>query len=191
MGVDNAEITVAGPEIPILDGSARPWVTAVRRVGLQELDSDPKVIELDSPVTLETPESWYVAAPSDSLSVTCVTHFAHPLLGTEAVSIRLDPDRYETDIAPARTFGFESEVQALLDAGLAKGGTLDNALIIHEDRFSDALRVPQECLRHKTLDLLGDLSLIGARLRASITAIKPSHRANVEFAALLAKHAPK
>jgi len=187
LNVDNVEIGVTGPEIPILDGSARPWVEALKRTGIQELEASPSVISLNAPVTLETTESWYIATPAERLAITCVTNFDHPLLGTEAVSLEVDPDHYETEIAPARTFGFAFEVQALLDAGLARGGSLDNALIIHEDRFSDELRVPQECLRHKTLDLLGDLSLIGARLRASITAIKPSHRANVEFAALLAR----
>jgi UDP-3-O-[3-hydroxymyristoyl] N-acetylglucosamine deacetylase len=115
-----------------------------------------------------------------------VTEFDHPLLGIQTFTLHHDPQAYAEQVAPARTFGFAEEVEALLAVGLAQGGTLENALLIYPDRFSDSERVPQECLRHKALDLLGDLSLIGRRLQAALTAIKPGHRANTAFAALLA-----
>src|SRR2546430_2744411 len=135
---------------------------------------------------MEVGASWYAAVPSDKLSVLCVTDFKHPLLGTQAVYCSNGPEEYASQIAPARTFGFRSEVDALVASGLALGGTLDNAFVIDEDCFSVALRFPEECTRHKIVDVIGDLSLAGRRISAAITAIKPSHYGNVLFAARLA-----
>lgn len=186
LSIDNAEIAIEGPEVPILDGSARPWVEAIQTAGICEQEAPARVLTLDAPISLRTEGSWLVATPADAFTLTCVTEFDHPLLGTQTATFRHSPQVYAEQIAPARTFGFAEEVEALLAAGLAQGGTFENALVIYPDRFSDAERVPQECLRHKALDLLGDLSLIGRRLQAAVTAIKPGHRANTAFAALLA-----
>jgi UDP-3-O-[3-hydroxymyristoyl] N-acetylglucosamine deacetylase len=187
LGVDNAEIVVEGPEIPILDGSALPWVGALLGAGIKEMLAEGRAPGLSAPVVLRDGDSWLVAAPAGSFSVTCVTQFDHPLLGTQAATFSADPARYAAEIAPARTFGFAAEVEALRKAGLARGGSLDNALIVYGDHFSDALRVPDECLRHKALDLLGDLSLAGGRIHAAVTAIKPGHRINTAFAAMLSE----
>lgn len=189
--VDNARIEVEGPELPILDGSALPWVEAIQSVGIAPQKAQGRPLTLTRTVALREGDSWLVATPSDRFTLTCVTHFDHPLLGTQADTFEDDPARYAAGIAPARTFGFFAEVQALLEAGLARGGTLENALIIYEDRFSLPLRVPDECLRHKALDLWGDLSLAGSRLCAAVTAIRPGHRANVAFAALLCREAQR
>lgn len=183
--VDNCDIAVDGPELPILDGSALPWVKAILDAGIAELDERVYPLRLTHPVVLNMDSTWIAACPSDSYSITCVTHFDHPMLRTDIFTYSGDPSDYRRDLAPARTFGFAEEVEALLQAGLARGGSLDNALIIHRDRFSDALRVPQEWLRHKTVDLIGDLSLVGSRFHAVVTAIRPSHHANVAFAARL------
>jgi UDP-3-O-[3-hydroxymyristoyl] N-acetylglucosamine deacetylase len=187
--ITNAEIEVEGPEIPILDGSARLWVKGLKTAGIEEFNSCAPALRLNEPVALQTGDSWYIAVPSDDLFVTCVTHFDHPLLGTETITFVGSPDHYEQEIAPARTFGFSSEVEALRAAGLARGGSLDNALIVHHDKFSHKLRLPNECARHKLLDLLGDLSLTGERLCANVTAIKPSHQGNTAFANLLSNYA--
>ena len=186
MEIDNVEIEVDGPELPILDGSALPWVEAIRAAGVVELPDPGQELLLTDPVALRDGESWIVAAPAAELSFLVVTDFDHPLLGTQAVNAASDAEWYAQEIAPARTFGFEHEVDALIAAGLARGGTLQNALIIHPDRFSSPLRMPQECARHKLLDLMGDLALVGCRLRAAITAIKPGHRINTAFAKALA-----
>jgi UDP-3-O-[3-hydroxymyristoyl] N-acetylglucosamine deacetylase len=187
--ITNVEIEVEGPEIPILDGSAQLWVKGLKAAGIVELGVCAPTLRLSEPVALQTGDSWYIAVPSEELGVTCVTHFDHPLLGTETITYVESPDHYENEIAPARTFGFSSEVEALLAAGLARGGSLDNALIIQHDRFSHKLRLPHECARHKLMDLLGDLSLTGERLCASVTAIKPSHQGNTAFATLLSNYA--
>jgi UDP-3-O-[3-hydroxymyristoyl] N-acetylglucosamine deacetylase len=185
-GIDNAEIEVEGEEIPILDGSAREWVSAIEASGIAELGKPVVMHILTKPVALQVEDSWMVASPSDEFKITCVSRFDHPMLGTEVVTYRHNPRHYAEQVAPARTFGFIEEVEALRAAGLARGGSIENALIVFPDRFSSALRLPHECNRHKLLDLIGDLSLTGRRFRASITAVKPSHKANVEFARTLA-----
>lgn len=186
LGIDNAEIAIEGPEVPILDGSARPWVEAIQAAGICQQEEPARVLRLEAPVSLRIEESWLVAIPATTFTLTCVTEFDHPLLGIQTATFRHDPQLYAEQIAPARTFGFAEEVKALQAAGLAQGGTFENALVIYPDHFSDVERLPQECLRHKALDLFGDLSLIGRRLQAAVTAIKPGHRANTAFAALLA-----
>ena len=186
--VDNAEIVVDGAEIPILDGSARPWVEALESAGVVELDEPVRIAGLTAPVVLSSGESWLIAIPSDAYTITCVTSFDHALLGTEVVTYRQSPQAFVSEVAPARTFGFIEEVEALLSSGLAQGGSLENALIVYPDRFSGELRIPHECSRHKLMDVIGDLSLTGVRIHATITAVKPSHRANVEFARLLTQN---
>jgi UDP-3-O-[3-hydroxymyristoyl] N-acetylglucosamine deacetylase len=187
LGVDNAEISVTGPEIPILDGSGLPWVEQIRAAGVEPQMENARPLVLRETIALRDGDSWLVAVPAERFSLTCVTHFDHPLLGTSAATFGDEPDDYARDIAPSRTFGFIHEVEALRAAGLAQGGSLDNALVIYEDRFSSPLRVPEEWLRHKALDLYGDLSLAGGPIQAAITAIMPGHRINAAFAALLAE----
>lgn len=184
--VDNAEIGVIGPEIPILDGSGLPWVEHILAAGIEDLAANRRYLRLSETVALRDAGSWLVAVPADNFSITCVTHFDHPLLGTTVGAFGDDPEQYASQIAPSRTFGFIHEVEALQKAGLVQGGSLDNALVIYEDRFSTPLRVPDEWMRHKALDLVGDLSLAGGPVRAAITAILPGHRINANFAALIA-----
>jgi UDP-3-O-[3-hydroxymyristoyl] N-acetylglucosamine deacetylase len=185
MGIDNAEVVVTGPEIPILDGSGLPWVELVRAHGIAAHTSPCRDLMLRETVALRDGESWLVAVPAPRFSLTCVTSFDHPMLGTTVETFGGGTKEYAAQIAPSRTFGFIHEVEALRAAGLAQGGSIDNALVIYEDRFSSPLRVPNEWLRHKALDLYGDLSLAGGLPRASVTAIMPGHRINTKFAALL------
>lgn len=185
--IDNVEIEVFGSEAPILDGSALPWVNALQSAGIVPVGEDAEPIRPLSPIWLRDGDSWLIATPADEFSLTCIIEFDHPLLGTQAATFVADPQVFAAEIAPARTFGFAKEVEALYAAGLAKGGSLENALIIYDDHFSDDLRVPDECLRHKLLDLWGDLFLAGGRIQAAITAIKPGHRINAAFAAKLAQ----
>lgn len=185
--IDNCTVEVEGPELPILDGSALQWVEMLNSAGISQSDEPPKLLALDAPVSTRTGESWLTAVPADDLQLTVVTEWNHPLLGRECTHTQVTPESYTKLIAPARTFGFIEEVRQLLDNGLALGGTLDNALVIYPDRFSSPLRLPMECNRHKILDLLGDLALAGGRIQGSITAILPSHKANVEMAAALAQ----
>jgi UDP-3-O-[3-hydroxymyristoyl] N-acetylglucosamine deacetylase len=184
--IDNAEIEVSGPEIPALDGSALPWVEAFLGAGIAVLGEAVSPLRPTRTLALRDGDSWLTATPSNTFSLTCVTEFEHPLLGTQAATYNADPSVFAREIAPARTFGFAAEIDALRAAGLARGATLDNALVIYNDRFSDELRVPEECLRHKLLDLWGDLFLAGGRIQAAITAIKPGHKINAAFACMIA-----
>ncbi len=189
LNVTNVIIDVQGSELPILDGSAAPWVEAILEAGICSYEIPSRLIRLAETVVLKRGDSYLVATPADKFSLTCVTHFDHPMLGTQAETFYDDPEIYRSQIAPARTFGFFEEVEHLLGQGLALGGTIDNALIVYQDHFSSEVRVRNECLRHKILDLFGDLSLAGGRIIASVTAIRPGHKINTEFAGLLAKRA--
>jgi UDP-3-O-[3-hydroxymyristoyl] N-acetylglucosamine deacetylase len=178
-GITDLKITVDGPELPILDGSAAGWA--------EVLPQSPLVLrELTEPILVTGRGGAFIACyPAEHLTVTCAIAFEHPLVGTQVA--RWESSDYAREIAPARTFGFIEEVQKLLDAGLAKGGSLDNAVIVYPDRYEPALRFDNELARHKLLDLLGDLYLTGFLPKADIIAMKPSHGLNCQLASLLSR----
>lgn len=180
-GVRDLQIRLDGPELPILDGSAAGWATALP---VQPLVFRP----LTAPVLVTGRGGAFIACyPAERLSVTVAISFEHPLVGTQVARFQ-EGESYQEQVAPARTFGFIEEVQKLLDAGLAKGGSLDNAVIVYPDRYEPALRFDNELARHKLLDLLGDLYLAGFLPKADIIAVKPSHGLNTHLAAQLAAH---
>lgn len=183
--IDDLLVDVEGREIPALDGSGAEWVSAVREAGIVEQDGTPQVLVIDEPICLQSGPALYMAAPSDEYDVVCMTDYEHPMLGPQATRFRGDLLAFEREVAPARTFGFWEEVEALLGAGLAAGASLDNCVVVYQDHFSTGLRHPDECCRHKLLDLLGDLSLVGHRIRARIVAVGPGHRGNVLLASEL------
>ena len=185
-GVDNCEIAVTGPEIPILDGSALPFAEAIREAGTVEQDVLMPLLTLDAPFALEAGATQITVEPAAEFRIEVQVDFAHWPEGDRSLAFTLEPDApaaYLTRIAPARTFAFRQEVDALLAAGLAKGGSLDNALIITPpDTFSTPLRVPEEWCAHKLLDVIGDLALLGAHCAAQIRIVRPGHRANTTLA---------
>ena len=188
LGVRDLAVEIDGPEVPIGDGSAACWVEALRAGGLTADTAPATRLTLTHPVIVTGKDGAFVAAyPSDRLRITVAIHFPHPLIGTQIA--RYTPDDadgcdYASEIAGCRTFGFIEEVEALLAAGLARGGTLDNAIVIYPDRFSTPLRFENELARHKLLDVVGDLALGGSALlpKADIIAVKPSHRLNTQLA---------
>ncbi len=191
-GVDNAHIVVEGPEIPILDGSAAPFAEAVHSVGVLRQGKPAHTLTLRNPVSIEQGGTRLSAEPATGLHLHVRTTFeAWPEGSAEAEAEihRAATETYRTHIAPARTFAFAAEVEMLLKAGLALGGSLDNALIITPPHgYSAPLRMPQEWCAHKMLDLIGDLALANARLEMRVDAMRPGHRANVAFVtALLAQ----
>lgn len=191
LGVPWARVTVDGPELPILDGSAQGWVNALRKLGAGR-DLSPTyrnynvhLKEISEPIRVDGKNGSYIAAtPAEKLSITLTIEYDHPVIGSQTAYFT-EGDDYATEIAPARTFGLRSEVDALLAAGLAKGGSLDNAVIVENDGYSTPLRFPNELARHKILDLLGDLYLSGGLPKADIIAVKPSHTLNVALASRL------
>lgn len=189
LNVTDADVEVDGPELPILDGSALPWVEAMQSAGLKDSAAAPAVSApiLDTPLVVTGRGGSFLAAyPAEALRLTVATSFEHPLAGTQVA--RFEPEHggdYAREVAPARTFGFIEEVEALRAAGLAQGGSFENALVIYPDHYSSPLRFPGELAYHKLLDVLGDLFLaFGGPLPfpVDLVANKPSHRLNVELA---------
>lgn len=190
--IDNARIEINGPECPIADGSFRPFHEALSGAGIQEQDAAAEIIEVLGPVQIsERNGPSYVAMPDAGLRVSGTLDFEHKVIGRRFGSYELLGDAFARDIAPARTFGFEHEADELRARGLALGSSLDNAVVIGPDGVlnPEGLRFDDEFLRHKVGDLLGDLALLGARLRAHIVADRPSHAGNVALAKALKDHA--
>ncbi len=213
-GVDNAIVEVDAPETPIMDGSAREYAEAIERIGLKEQDADRAYYEINEKTvfSIEDKDVEIAAYPDDKFTVNVNIDFNSKVLGNQYA--RLDNiTNFASGIAPCRTFVFLHEIEQLLQNNLIKGGDLDNAIVIVERDIAPEelehlsklcnkkdikvskgylnnlkLRFPNECARHKLLDLLGDLALIGVRIRGSIVANKPGHFANTEFAKLVRKN---
>lgn len=181
MGIDNAVVEVSGAETPALDGSALPYVDAIGDAGLVELDAPRRKLELREPVWVRQNGSFILAVPAPHLRVTYVMSYDHPLIGSQTLTYDFTEEDFGRRIAPARTFVLYEEVAKLLDNDLARGGSFDNAIVVWRDRLSSRLRFPDELVRHKVVDLIGDLSLAGGLLHAEIVAVKSGHSLNVEF----------
>jgi UDP-3-O-acyl N-acetylglucosamine deacetylase len=190
-GVDNAVVDVSGPEIPIRDGSFGDYVSALEDAGVEEQDAEASVITVAAPLSLNgsTAES-YVATPSDGLRVSATIDFEHPAIGRQYGSFPVDAESFGKELAPARTFGFKADAELLRARGMALGASLDNTIVLDESGvMNEGLRFPDEFLRHKVGDIVGDLALLGARVEAHIVAERPSHQGNVELARKLSEHA--
>jgi UDP-3-O-[3-hydroxymyristoyl] N-acetylglucosamine deacetylase/3-hydroxyacyl-[acyl-carrier-protein] dehydratase len=188
LGLDNLRVDVAGPEIPILDGSFRPFYEVLRAAGTAMQDKAANECVVQEPVTASAPGgASYVATSSKGLRISATIEFDHPLIRRQFGSFDVTPDAFSREIAGARTFGFKYEADALRARGLALGASLDNALILDETGLAAGeLRFADEFLRHKVGDVVGDLALLGRRLRGHVVADRPSHAGNVELARRLA-----
>ncbi|MGA2758865.1 MAG: UDP-3-O-acyl-N-acetylglucosamine deacetylase [Candidatus Cybelea sp.] len=175
MGVTNGDIVVDGPEIPVRDGSASEFASAIAQCGLQEQFAQRKLLELEEPVIVRDGDKLVAAFPAPSFRVRFLADFPQPV-GTQYFAGEIDPQQYVAEIAGARTFAFMHEVQALLARGLGQGGSLENALIFTDEGPLQPLRWPNEAVRHKVLDLIGDLALLGAWPQCELIAIKSGHQ---------------
>ncbi|MCU0635913.1 MAG: UDP-3-O-acyl-N-acetylglucosamine deacetylase [Gemmatimonadaceae bacterium] len=176
-GIDDVEIALSAAEPPIADGSAAPFVQALAAAGRVPTGRPATVLRLLSPVEVTDGASTYRAEPAPALSLDVSINFAHPLVGAQRLGFVPSVERFRDEIATARTFGFVHEVEALRAAGLIKGGSTANAVVLDETGVVDGtLRAPDEFVRHKVLDLIGDLALAGGRVLAHIRADRPSHR---------------
>ncbi len=180
LGVDNAYAELSGPEVPIMDGSARPFVDALREAGLQTLSARRRYIKIVKPVTVHDGDKVAALLPSPVARVTCRIEFNHPLIMDQEITIDLDAASFEHEIADARTFGFLRDIEMLEKAGLAKGASLENAVVVGEAHILNpgGLRYPDEFVRHKALDLIGDLSLAGMPIIAHAVMDKSGHQLN-------------
>jgi UDP-3-O-[3-hydroxymyristoyl] N-acetylglucosamine deacetylase len=184
-GTSQAQIWVQGDEIPLLDGSAQGWVEALAEAGLQPLGPRPERPTLSRPITLQQGQSFATALPSSQLRLAAAVEFDQPAIGRQVYSLELTPQRFVEEIAPARTFGFREQVEHLRAAGLIRGGGLDNALVCDGERWlNPPLRFADEPVRHKLLDLLGDLALAGLP-QAQVFAYRGSHGLHTALAAAL------
>ncbi|HEX3868662.1 MAG TPA: bifunctional UDP-3-O-[3-hydroxymyristoyl] N-acetylglucosamine deacetylase/3-hydroxyacyl-ACP dehydratase [Gemmatimonadaceae bacterium] len=182
--IDDVEIAIDAPEPPIMDGSARPFVDALHAAGSVETADDVKLVAPRRSITLIDGESTYVVSPAASLELDVSIDFPHRAIGRQRGVYQLDADTFMRDVAPARTFGFTDEVESLRAKGLIKGASLENAVVLDENGViggGSSLRWPDEFVRHKALDCVGDLALAGGRVRARVTATKPSHRGTVKL----------
>ena len=187
MGVDNAVIELDQPEVPILDGSARLYAEAFLREGLEDQLVPREFISIPRPVEIrdEASGSWVRVEPADAPSAEITVDFGSPVLGVQQARWSLETD-YAAGIAPCRTFCFYREIEGLLKNNLIKGGDLSNALVVTDEGYmGNQPYFPDECGRHKLLDLLGDFRLTGGWLNARITAYKPGHTINTQSAKAL------
>ncbi|MGQ9745117.1 MAG: UDP-3-O-acyl-N-acetylglucosamine deacetylase [Dissulfurimicrobium sp.] len=177
MGVDNAVVEIDGPEIPIMDGSAYPFVSLIKDAGLRVQDAPRRYIKILEPVTVSSGDKYVTIMPSDDFHVSVIIDFEHPLIARQQFDSRLTPHIFDRHISRARTFGFLKEVEYLKENGMALGGTLDNALVLDEISIlnHEGLRFPDEFVRHKALDLIGDISLLGAPVLGKVQSFKGGH----------------
>jgi UDP-3-O-[3-hydroxymyristoyl] N-acetylglucosamine deacetylase/3-hydroxyacyl-[acyl-carrier-protein] dehydratase len=179
-GIDDLEIELDAAEPPIMDGSAAPFLEILEAAGVAEQSGSVEYLRLARPVRIVDGDSIYEATPSEVLAIDIAIDFPHPVIGAQRGRYRVTPETFRAELARARTFGFVREVEALRGKGLIQGASLDNAVVLDENDVINApVRWPDEFVRHKALDCVGDLALAGARVRANITAVKPSHRGTV------------
>ena len=191
LGVDNALIQMNANEPPIGDGSASAFVAMILEAGTVEQDAPRAYLEIREPLTIEAGESVLVILPDTKFRISC-TQVGPQGRFTQFLSAEITPEFYEKEIAPARTFVFYEDVKPLMDKGLIKGGSLENAIVARGDSVlsKEPLRFPDEFVRHKILDIIGDLALAGRRIRGHVVAVKPGHGINTEAAKrLAARHA--
>ena len=184
--LDDVVIEIDGPEAPALDGSARPFFDAIANVGVTDVGGMPVRYRPSEPIAVTAGESSYHVSPRSGLRLDVTIEWAHPLIGRQSGCYDLTPGVFERELAAARTFGFENEVTQLREKGLIRGGNTSCAVILGpHDVIGNELRWPDEFVRHKSVDLLGDLALVGGRLDATVVAVRPSHSGNVALARAL------
>lgn len=182
MNVDNALVIMDGPEPPAMDGSAREYALAIQESGLMDSGVPARLLEAQRPVFVASDGASVTWIPGGPFEVVYVLEFDHLLVGNQAIRFNGGPDKYLTEIAPARTFGFIEEVEKLREAGLALGGSEENAVVVYPDRLSSDLRFPDEFARHKLLDLIGDIGLLyNARPTGMFIGVRSGHALNARL----------
>jgi UDP-3-O-[3-hydroxymyristoyl] N-acetylglucosamine deacetylase len=182
-GVDNAFIEIDGPEVPIMDGSAGPFVSLIEHIGTVSQDLTRHAIWIHQPIEVRTKDKFAIMMPSDMQRITVSIDFDNPVVGSQTLSVELVNEAFVKNVARARTFGFVSELKMLQRAGLIQGGSLNNAILVDGERIvnEEGLRFKDEFVRHKILDCYGDLSLAGVPILGHYYAHKPGHELNALF----------
>jgi UDP-3-O-[3-hydroxymyristoyl] N-acetylglucosamine deacetylase len=184
LGIDNAIVELNSPEVPIMDGSAAPFIYLIQEAGVKTLPSPRRYLKVLRPMALSRGDKRIALYPSDHFKVTYSIAYDHPLLRHQSRTIRITEDSFAEEIAPARTFTFLKEVEMLRQQGLALGGSLENAIVIGDTGvLNNALRFDDEFVRHKILDVIGDMALIGYPVIGHLVAHRGGHALHTAFAA--------
>ena len=182
LSVDNVIVEIDAPEVPIMDGSAAPFVYLIHEAGIREIGKPCSFVRLKRPVSISTDGRHVSAYPANSLRLSYSIDFEHPLLRHQEFTMEVNETSFIEEIAPARTFGFLKDVELMRQNGLALGGSLDNAIVLGETGvLNNPLRYPDEFVRHKLLDLLGDLVLLGSPLLAHVVAVRAGHQLHTKL----------
>jgi UDP-3-O-[3-hydroxymyristoyl] N-acetylglucosamine deacetylase len=180
LGVDNCYIEVDSKEVPIMDGSSAPFVEAIDEAGIRELSEPRTFLKVLKPVRVEDGDCWGEITPHSGFHLDIEIDFDTPVIGNQRLALEMTPSVFRNEISRARTFGFMRDVERLWKAGLALGASLDNTVAIGDDRIMnrDGLRYPQEFVRHKFLDAVGDLALAGHPILGAFRSVRGGHRLN-------------
>ena len=183
MGIDNAIVELDNLEVPILDGSGAPFVELITEAGVEHTRRQRRYLRIVKPVRVEANGKSVAILPSDRFELSCHVYFDHPLVGEQKLELEVTPETYAEEIAPARTFGFEYELDAMRDMGLIRGASFENAVCFTQDEVANpgGLRFADEPCRHKALDLIGDLALIGRPLLGRLVAEKAGHAMHTQL----------
>ena len=185
MGIDNVLVELNHAEVPIMDGSSAPWVYLIQEAGIRELNVPRKTIQILRQVQLQQGDKRIAVYPADRFKVSYTISFDHPMLRHQQKTLDLDEKTFVDQIAPARTFGFLKEVEMLRQRGLALGGSLENAIVLGETGVLNPLRFEDEFVRHKILDVVGDLALVGYPILGHLVVHRGGHALHTAFAAEL------
>ena len=183
LDIDNVIIELNSNEIPVYDGSAQPFVKKIKEAGFQEQEAFKKFIKIKKNVEVKSGNKYARVSPFDNTLFSTEIDYDHKLIGKQSISVMLTPKIYESQICKARTFGFLKDVENLRKNRLALGGSLDNAIVLDEDKVlnKDGLRYSDEFVRHKLLDFIGDISLSGYRILGSFFSSHPGHETNIQL----------
>lgn len=188
--IDNVLIEISNCEVPIFDGSSLYFVSMIEEAGICKLEEEKELIRLKKPLFWSQGNIHLIALPSDEYRISYTLHYPHSkVIGTQFYTFLLDPERFKSEIASSRTFSIYEEIAPMIEKGLVKGGSLENAIIIKGDKVvnPEGLRFPDEMARHKVLDLIGDLSLVPPFL-AHVIAVRSGHASNNDFAKQFINH---
>jgi UDP-3-O-[3-hydroxymyristoyl] N-acetylglucosamine deacetylase len=190
LGVHNVIVELDAMEIPIMDGSAAAFVGLIREAGIVTLEEPAEYLRIIKPIEIRQGAKFIAAYPDHEFRISYEIDFPHPLIGNQCLNMAITSESYRRQIAPARTFGFYDEIQQLMKSGLIRGGSFDNAIVLDRDGIMNEdprLRYTDEFVRHKILDLIGDISLVGKRILGHLHAVRGGHALHAALAGALLK----
>ena len=181
LGIDNSVIEIDTEEVPIMDGSAMSFVKAIFDIGIEQQTKQKKELIITKPILVKNGDCYLLAEPASKFKISYILDYPETFIGQQVLALDINTESFIEQIAPARTYGFYNEVKELLENNLAKGGSIDNAVVIEEHKYRNELRFPDELCRHKILDLIGDLSVVGKAVKGHFIGVKSGHLLNKQM----------